>query len=238
MEKTMIKRGLIFAAVILPVLAVMAWLLLGRFGPDRATSPGVQAPTQGFAFMELGAEAILSPALRQHLDERLGDGALEKIGTLDLTFDHRSLFQTVAPDIAELDRALNHNPRERVEHPIVRLTYRYPEYKDTPFDLVQLIFSRHDDRPLCFKIAFTREEADAAEALLAKYGPARSDTPLAGGGSLKRWEKPGQVMVLMQSADRLGRPTTDVMIYFIEAINALLTREKGGAGIVKDQDLF
>jgi hypothetical protein len=220
------KRGLIFAGLALVVLAATLWLLLGRSAPDRSKPSLPEAATTGFAFMDLGAEAALSESLRQGLDERLGDGALEKIGTLDLTFDHRGVFQDLLPDIATLDKALNRNPKERVEHSIVRLTYRYPEYKGTPFDLVQLVFARQDDRPLCFKITFTREGAGAADALFQKYGPPLSDSPLEGGGSLKRWEKPGQVMVLLQSPDRLGRPTPHVMIYFVTAIQALLAREQ------------
>jgi hypothetical protein len=235
-----LKRGAIIAALALPVLALAVWLLIGRYGPDRSAALLSQGPTTGFAFMDLGAQSTLSTALRRHLNDRLGDGALEKIGTLDLTFDHRRIYQGLLPDIADLDQALNRSPRERVEHPIVRLTYRYPEHRGTPFDLVQLIFARYDNRPLCFKITFTREKADPSEALFQKYGAPAADTVLDSGGRCTRWEKPGQVMVLLQSPDRLGRLTTHVMIYFIDTIKDLLARDhdEAGHGAIGDKDLF
>jgi len=238
-DKKTTKRALIIAAIALPVAAGALWLVLGTSIRTGSKAPLPEAPATGFAFMDLGGQAVLSPSLRQYLDERLGDGAIERIGTIDLSFDHRSIFQDLLPDIAELDQALNSSPRERIEHPVVRLTYRYPEHRGTPFDLVQLIFARHDNRPLCFRVTFVREREGASQALIQKYGDPATDHPLDGGGSLKRWNAEGQAMVLLKSPDRIGRPVTHVMIYFTDAIKALLARAQSqDRGLTEGKDLF
>jgi hypothetical protein len=125
-----------------------------------------------------------------------------------------------------LNRRLNRNFRERVEHDVLTLRYNYPTRTSPAFENVRLVFHRGTRRPLYFDILANEAGAGILDVLENKYGPPlrQSDD----GSEVLLWEKHGDRLVVLPRTNRLGAPEYLIGIYFVENIEALLKDIQGG----------
>ncbi|MEW6259570.1 MAG: hypothetical protein AB1547_06645 [Thermodesulfobacteriota bacterium] len=210
------------------IVAVSIAVLLTKF-PEKAPSPTVTPVPESFTFFDLGANTRFTNAIRDNLRERLGSDAISYRGTIDLAFFDASVMQAHFPTILDSHRALNTPLGERVEHDIVKLTYRYAWKRESPFKLIDLVFSNVSGLPLYFVIGMTREGSDILAALVEKYGE-----PQRFPGALERqiiryWEKNRDMLIVSEKPDRFGNPEYQVYIVFVNSIDQLIAHERESA---------
>lgn len=214
------------AALALGVLVGCLWLLTGcGQEPDPSTAPAAAGDRQleSFTFFDLGRRSTLDEGVRERLDGELGAAAVERRGIVDLAPDGRGLLALHAPALDRLNRRLNDDFRERVEHDVDILMYHYPERTAPAFESVRLVFDGRTGRPLHFQIT-AGESGDAILAVLEdKYGPPRRIADES--GPLLLWERNDDRLLVLPRTNRLGRPEYLIRIYFVGNIEELLARE-------------
>jgi hypothetical protein len=191
--------------------------------PSSKTQP---PPTEGFTFFNLTAESRFSSDLRKELERRLGSDAITRRSPIDLQIPPESFLSAHFPEIHELNRRLNYSPRERIEHNVTKLMYRYPGRQQLPFSFVELIFSNYTDKPLVFHTTAKQEGATVLQTLEEKYG--RPDVAAWDDESQKAyfWEKPGERIIVYALRDRFGNPEYQVQLLFMDAIEELVRTEE------------
>lgn len=191
---------------------------------------------ESFTFFELGSNTRFTDAIRDDLRNRLGSDAISQRGTIDLGFFDPNLMKTHFPAIVELNRILNSPPGERVEHDIVKLTYRYAWRRESPFRLVDLVFSSLSGLPLYFVVTMTREGSEILSALIQKYGdPTVFQQENDRLHHIRYWEKNGDILIVSEKPDRLGNPEYQVYIVFVNSIQQLVAYEKEQARRKEDK---
>jgi hypothetical protein len=205
-------------------LALLA-LGLGACGdreePRRGDAP--QAGVESFTFLGMGRETEITDRLRGELSEKLGNAAVEQRGIIDLEAGTPGALNDL-PALAAINRQLNSPPRERVEHDMIRLMYRYARSKETPFDLVELLFDPETRKPLLFRMRIKGDDAGMIEALRSKHGP-----PAAGGGRTLVWQKEGDGLVVAVVPDHLGHPVHHIAIFFTGNLQRRIAAEQAQA---------
>jgi hypothetical protein len=203
-------------------------LLFSSCGEKResATDQSVQAPSDSFTFFDLGTNSRLSEKVRDDLGQRLGDAAIAHRGVIDLGINYDGFLKQYFPVLYELNRELNFPPRERVEHNMVKLMYRYARKQNTPFDYVELVFSNYEQVPLLFKIDFKKDEANVVPTLKSKYGEPRMIDWKANEGRSLYWEKNNDFLIVSQVPDQFGEPEYQIRFYFVNNIRTLLENER------------
>ncbi len=207
------------------IVAVSIAVLLVTFSkkvPDETIAP----VPESFTFFDLGANTRFTNAIRADLRERLGSDAISYKGIIDLAFFDASVMQAHFPTILDRHRALNTPPGERVEHDIVKLTYRYAWKRESPFKLIDLVFSNVSGLPLYFVIGMTREGSDILAALVEKYGEPQQFPGSLERQIIRRWEKNRDVLIVSEKPDRFGNPEYQVYILFVNSIDQLIAHEK------------
>ncbi|MGD9976159.1 MAG: hypothetical protein AB7S77_24135, partial [Desulfatirhabdiaceae bacterium] len=169
------------------------------------------------------------------LKNRLGSDSIAYRGTLDLVGTDSAFFQTHFNRLHALHVALNSPPGERVEHNIVKLTYRYSWRQDSPFKYVDLIFSNHTGLPLVFNILMTREGSGILDALIQKYGPPLDIVDDSSSEKIKYWEREQDILIVSIRTDRLGNLEYRVRIYFVNSLSMLLETEKEEARLREEK---
>jgi hypothetical protein len=216
----------------LVLVAAAAFWLLRASHPPVAFSP----VPESFTFFELGSNTRFSDAVRDDLRGRLGSDAISYRGTIDLGFFDPTLMKTRFPAIFELNRTLNSPPGERVEHDIVKLTYRYAWRRESPFKLVDLVFFNRSGLPLYFVVTMTREGSEILSALIQKYGdPTVFQQESDRLHQIRYWEKNGDILIVSEKPDRLGNPEYQVYIVFVNSIQQLVAYEKQQARQKEDK---
>ena len=186
-------------------------------------SPG---KSEGFTFFELTAESRLTSELRKDLEKKLGSDAITRKSPLDLEIAPRTFLQEHFPEIHALNRRLNYSPRERIEHNVTKLMYRYPGKKQVPFSFVELIFSNYSGKPLVFHTSAKQEGATVIQTLEEKYGKPRVSQWDEGRQRALYWRKEGELMVVYALRDRFGNPEYQVQLLFLDALEELLRTEE------------
>jgi len=220
------RRG----ALALGVLIGCFWLLTGC-GQEPGSS-GSSPPAAGdrqvesFTFFDLGRHSILGGAVRERLESELGAAAVERRGIVELAPDGRGLLARHTPALDRLNRRLNNDFRERVEHDVDILMYRYPERTAPAFESVRLVFDGRTGRPLHFQTTANEAGGDILAVLEDKYGaPRRIEDEK---GPILLWERDDDRLLVLPRTSRLGRPEYLIRIYFANNIERLLAREARG----------
>ena len=160
------------------------------------------------------------------MEEKLGSDVLETKSTIDLTTNSRGFLKSYLPEIYRLNMKLNDETGARVEHNIIKLTYRYALKKNTPFFYVELVFSNASKRPLYFKINAKKEAAGIINEIREKYGEPQTIELPGAKGTVFQWQRDNDVFVISKKKDRLGDPEFHLMIYFVENIKDLVRLEE------------
>jgi hypothetical protein len=218
-----IAKQTLLAGVI--CLLTLVFLSCGEKGESAADQNG-QPSSDSFTFFDLGTGSRLSPKIRDELSQRLGNAAVAHRGVIDLQINYDGFLHQYFSVLDELNRDLNFPPRERIEHNMVKLMYRYARKKNTPFDYVELVFSNYSQVPLLFKIDFKKDEANTVQTLKSKYGEPRLIDWKANGGQSLCWEKNGDFLIVSLVPDQFGEPEYQVRFFFVKNIRALLENEK------------
>ncbi len=202
-------------------------ILLSCRENQESTDPApLTSNEQSFTFFDLGKHTKLSKSVRNGLTDKLGRDAIQRRNIINLEINYSGFLKAHFPDLDQLNRQLNFPPRERVEHNTVKLMYRYARKIDVPFDLVELIFSDYDQKPIVFKIFFKTDEANTVQALKGKYGPAATITWPRENGRSMVWQKGGDTLILNFLPNRFGGYDHQIVIYYIDNVKQLIDRER------------
>ena len=225
-----LKRTVIIS--LLPAL-VWAMALTAVLGACRGESDApadmsavTEAEADGFTFLGLGATTHYSDSLREQLRQRLGHDVAEIKRPLQLAIQPPGFVPRHLPELQRLNQRLNYAPRVRIEHNILRLTYRYAHKKGTPFKQVNLVFSRFTQHPLMFHIQSGKAGDDIVASIKAKYGPHEVVTDDARELETLYWQRESDVLAITIGTDRFGDPKYDIWIFYGANLAALAETEE------------
>jgi hypothetical protein len=215
----------IAVGVIVIGAVLLSIALFSSSGKQSPLPPGT-AELQGFSFFNVGAETAFSDDIREALEERLGSGVQETRGTIDLRAGNRGYLRKHNPEIYRFHTQLNDQAGARVEHDIIKLTYRYALKKNTPFFYVELVFSNNSKLPLFFRIKAKKEGAGIIDEIRKKYGKPEEVTDSAEMNPTLSWKQGDDVFIIFQNEDRFGDSEYLLMIYFKKNIKAMIDIEE------------
>jgi hypothetical protein len=216
-------------------LVVAGMLIISGCGQEPSPSrPPATGGPDSFTFFDLGRASVLDDVVRQRLARELGDAAVERRGILDLASDGRRILAEHLPVLDALNRRLNRDYRERVEHDLFKLMYRYPGRTSPAFETVRLVFDLVSGLPLHFEITANQAGAEILAVLKEKYGPPGEISDPT--GPLLLWEKHGDRLLVLPRRSRLGQPEYHIRIYFLDNIEAMLAREADTAAQERAQN--
>jgi hypothetical protein len=223
------KKVFLIVAGALFILAVGGSLFLFRSGKngDGGENPASsRRQTSGFSFLDLDGNTRLTESIRNELTESLGSDAITRRGTLNLADNFDGLLETHFRDLDKLNQRLNYSPRERIEHEITRLVYRYPNRKRLPFNFVELLFANDTKLPLVFRIVAHQDGAPIIETLKERYG---SPDVIRWGEEKNKalyWRKDGNLLLASATRDQRGDPEYHIAFFFSGNITALVGAEE------------
>jgi hypothetical protein len=223
------RKFLIFAAASLLIIFIGLFIAVFERDDEKKEPVGkVPAETspESFTFFDLDANTVFNDDIREKLRSKLGSDAIEYWSPVDLKINHGDFLKEYFRDLYELDQRLNPEEGLRFEHNTIKLTYRYARKKKLPFDYVMLIFSNYTKKPLFFKISATKEAADVVGALKKKYGEPGDIHWDRGKAKSLYWEKNKDVLITSVIEDIFGNPEYHIMIYYVNNIEKLLSREQ------------
>ncbi len=193
---------------------------------DRYETNLVKREPQGFTFLNIGENTRFSNDIRRELRDKLGPDAIERWNTLDLTLNYKGFLKKYFSELYQINEKLNTPAGERVEHNTIKLTYRYARRRNAPFDYVKLVFSNLTKKPLVFFIKSKKEGADIIDAVIKKYGKAKTINWDEKGGRSLYWENNRSLFILSISNDRYGLPEYQTMIYYVPSLEELVFTEQ------------
>jgi len=213
-------------ALILPIC--LAILTVGCSGKEESdTTPGKsESGNAGFRFLDLNASSRLDDPLRGKLREKLGSDAIWRRSPLDIEINYDGFLKQHFDELDRLNQRLNYAPRERVEHDITKLMYRYPQKKNLPFSYIELIFHNNGGAPLVFNIEAKRDGDAVVATLEDKYGSPGKITWNSGKDRALFWRKPGEIMIASIVADQYGQPEYGISIFFTDHIENMVETEE------------
>jgi len=219
------KHSRRYAAAVFLAFCASFLFSCGEQSDPQAPEPP-PGKSEGFSFFELTAESRLTSELRKELEKKLGSDAVSRKSPLNLEIAPKTFLQEHFPQIHALNQRLNYSPRERIEHNVTKLMYRYPGKKQVPFSFVELIFSNYTGKPMVFHTSAKQEGAIVIQTLEEKYGEPRVAQWDEGRQRALYWRKEGELMVVYALRDRFGNPEYQVQLLFFEAIEELLRTEE------------
>jgi hypothetical protein len=225
-----IKLPIVIGAFAVIIISIAAIMVFKGDIEDKSSSGGPNDRINGFTFFDVGADTQVTRNLRSELEEKLGSGSLETWSTINLEFLFPGFLNQYFPELYRLNRKLNDERGQRIEHDTVKLTYRYIPKEIFPFDYVELMFSRKSGLPLyCF--IKTKNAGDGIASLLkSKFGePRKIDWGNPEEYSLV-WNKSGDDLIFSNTPDLLGSPTYQIVIYFTSNIKHMIKTEKKDNG--------
>ena len=185
-----------------------------------------QEASAGFTFFDIHSHTIYSKQLREHLADTLSSDAVEYRSIVNLEIVEKGFLQQNFPLLDELNRRLNHPPGERVEHPTVKLMYRWAARKNLPFSYVELLFAEDTRKPLYVKIESTRDISDIIDSLSDKYGRPATLPLEANRGEIRYWKSNRDVFLAAVLTRRNERPLYRMMIYFTDNLEEFIQAEE------------
>ena len=226
MQKTTLHIRLTIWSLILSMcLTILTVGCTGKEDSD-ATRDTSQSSSAGFRFLDLNAASRLDDSLRRELREKLGSDAIWRRVPLDIEINYDGFLKEHFDELYRLNQRLNYAPRERVEHDITKLMYRFPQKKNLPFSYIELIFYNNGRAPLVFKIEAKRDGDAVVATLEDKYGPPGQITWNSGRDRALFWRKPGEIMIASIVADQYGQPEYGISIFFTDHIKSMVETEE------------
>lgn len=211
------------------VLLGLLWLILTvvvACSSEEQIEPPQKVSPEGFTFFDIHQNTIYSEALRDRLAETLSSDAVEYRSVINLEIVQKGFLQEHFPRIAELNRRLNHPAGERVEHPTIKLMYRWAARKNLPFSYVELLFSQDTRKPLYVKIESTLDISDIVDALSEKYGSPTVLDLQQGRGEIRYWENNRNVFLAAILSRRNERPLYRMMIYYADNLDEFISAQE------------
>lgn len=205
-------------------VAVLAIVILA--GCNRQ-EPAYEGPAGdkagGFTFLELGTNTPVSADLRDRLKARLGSEAIARRTTINLESHAPGFLTTNFVDLEELNRMLNWPPRERVEHAVTQITYRYVNPNELPFEKVVLLFANPTGLPVLLNV-YAGEKGESLEGpLKEKYGSPEEITWQ--GARTLVWTQGRDRLLFIASRDQYDRPRYQITIFYTENLKQLMAIE-------------
>lgn len=216
---------IVSTGILLLIVIIIAFMFIDNKeieDPDRKTS---NTELEGFTFFDIGAGSVYSESTRNRLRGKLGTSVVETRGLIDLTIKYQRFFEKNFPQLYRLHQQLNDADGARVEHNIIKLTFRYAQRKKSPFYYVELVFSENSRHPLFFRIKSKKEGADIVETLKAKYGNADRIEPSETDDTILSWTEKKDRLIILITKDRFGDFEYHIMIYYVDNIEKLISFE-------------
>ena len=201
--------------------------------PTQSNSAGIQSDT--FTFFDVGGATKYTTDIRKELKKKLGNDAIANRSIIDLEINYPGFLSRYFPQLHKLNSRLNSPAGERVEHRVVKLMYRYAKKLNVPFDYTELIFSEYSKTPLIFRIDMYKDETEILGALEEKYGQPEIINWEKNGGKSFFWRKNMEALIVSLVPDQFGNPQYQIVIYFAENIEKLISAEKD-AQASRDKD--
>ena len=216
------------SAAILSVIIIIVVVVFVDFNKKTENSGMVKFEkiSEGFTFFDIGENTQFSNDVRRGLKDKLGSDAKESWITLDLSTNYRGFLQEHFPELHELNKKLNSPVGERVEHNTTKLTFRYAQKKNVPFEYVQLIFSNYTKKPLSIYIRSKKEGSDVIDTITKKYGDAKTIGWDKEEGKSLYWKKNKSILIISIRDDRYGNPEYHTIIYYVPNLEELLLQEQ------------
>jgi hypothetical protein len=213
------KRRLPWAFLFIGVM-----LMVFGCGDDHENLTDVSQQPNGFTFLDLNESSTFNKNIRKKLGQQLGSTSVETSITLDLETAYAGFIRAHLPALAQLNRQLNTPLGERVEHHATRLTYRYPERQDYPFEFVSMAYSNFSQKPLVFKIiAHPEAGVNLMDTLIRKYETPRIIDWEKGKSYI--WQRADEIMVSSHIPNRLGEKKYHILIYYLKNIRDMINKE-------------
>lgn len=205
-------------------VTVLALLVLaGCDGREPAYDGAAGGKAGGFTFLDLGANTPVTADQRERLEARLGSEAVARRTTIDLETQAPGFLAAHFTDLAELNRVLNWPPRERIEHAVTQLTYRYIDTDELPFEKVVLQFAHPTGLPVFLNV-YAGAKGEGLEApLKEKYGPPEEITWQ--GGRTLVWTRGRDRLIFTAGRDQYDRPRHQITIFYVANLEALMEIE-------------
>ncbi|MFO7750561.1 MAG: hypothetical protein R6V54_10765 [Desulfobacteraceae bacterium] len=220
-----IKKTLHLPAALILSLFLLFFLSCSDSGENSSQPPVAdQKPT--FSFFEVGNNTLLSKKLRKNLSKILGDEAVETRTTIDLTINNKTFFEKHFPYFYQLNRQLNSQTGERVEHNTINIAFRYAETKNLPFEYAGFLFSQYTDQPLVIRVSFKKDQLSIINALKEKYGPPKILPWDRKAGRSLCWRKEKDLLVVSSLPGEFGYVDYEMVIYFAHALERLIATEQ------------
>lgn len=195
-------------------------VLGGCDGQEPAYEGPAGDKANGFTFLELGANTPVNTDLRDRLKARLGSEAIARRTTINLETHSPGFLAANFSDLAELNLKLNYPPRERVEHAVTQITYRYVDPKVLPFDKVVLLFANPTGLPLFLNVYAGAKGETLEGSLKEKYGPPE-EIDWQGSRTLV-WTLGQDRLLFTASQDQYDRPRHQITIFYTKNLIQLM----------------
>ena len=217
-------------------LSVCLWGLLTAIllvgltacGNEKQESDAVEkdgAAAESFTFFDLGNNSVYSDDIRRSLKKKLGNDAISRRNMINLELNYPGFLKQYFPELEELNRRLNSNIGERVDHHTTRLMYRYARKRNVPFEYVEILFSSYSKHPLLLNIRFKKDALGTVDRLKAKYGAAEEIIWGRESGRTLYWKKHQDYLFVSLVPDQFGDTEYRVAIYFVANLRELIQTE-------------
>jgi hypothetical protein len=214
------RRRLLFA------LSIIAVLTASCGDSSQNQTPLQSDKDQGFTFFSVGPETLFSDHLKVALGKNLGSAAVESMNVIDLTIRQPDFLDRNFPDVGRMNRELNGESGQRVEHDTRRLIFRYLPASASPFRYAEWMFSGMSLKPLYCKIRAQRGGETLEGILTERYG---RPSEIFCGNEPNRclfWEHSGDLLILSIKENRRGEMEYEIMIYYLKHLEELIASEK------------
>lgn len=198
----------------------------GGDNQEPANPDGRKGESASFTFFDVGRDSLYSEKMRRSLAKKLGNDAISFRNTVSLETNYPGFLKAHFPDLYGLNRELNSEIDERVDHNTVRLTYRYARKQEVPFDYVGILFSNYSKKPLLIQIEFDQDRLGTLNQLKSKYGSPGEIGWRRGGGKTFFWEKQQDYMLFSLVPDQFGQPEYRIDIFFTSNLRQLTLAER------------
>ncbi|MFZ5569011.1 MAG: hypothetical protein ACOZF0_01310 [Thermodesulfobacteriota bacterium] len=206
-------------------------------GCDRGPrGEGGKALPESFLFMDIGVNTVVDAEVISRLNQALGAEAVDKRTPISLEIKYKGFLKRYYPELAELEQELNINDVVRKEYPATKLTFRYPQQRQSIFDYVELIYANRSGHPLVIKMIAKKEVPDLIQSVTEKFGSPQEILLAEGEGTSRSWRQHQDVFVITRFAGRYGKPEQHIMIVYAERLRQLLQQEAAQSGYQKKQD--
>jgi len=157
----------------------------------------------------------------------LGSSAVEYRSLIDLEVHAKGFLEQRLPLLHDLNRRLNTPAGERVEHEVVKLTYRFARGKNLPFELVEMVFSGAARKPVLFRIRISGDPEPILAALREKHGePEALEEGRGFPGEVLAWRSEGDILLASSVPRPAGRSVDTLLFVFVENLEQLLDSRK------------